>query len=216
MLFAQAVIAAPLSANAKTKRIPAGTTISLKLLTPLNTDSNTTGAEFSAILLNDQTAGNDVILPQGSLIRGSIQNIVPAKRLSRGAILYLDFDHIVTPNGRQLPVSLSITGRMDLTYDGGLTTTRGYGDAMKQDWEKTKHITKSAVDWGNDAFEDVGGGYWRIITLPAAAVGGAVGGGAYYAYSSVADLIKKGKDVNIPAGEVLNVVLTEPVDVPVI
>ncbi|MDR1327013.1 MAG: hypothetical protein LBJ74_01255 [Heliobacteriaceae bacterium] len=208
MLFAGAAIAAPFNANAKTKRIPAGTVISLKLLTPLTTSAANAGAEFSAILLNDQTAGNDIILPQGSLIRGNVQKIVAAKRLSRGAILYLDFDHIVTPNGRQLPVSLSITGRMDLTYDGGLTTTRGYGDAMKLDWEKTKDIVSDAIEWGSDT-----GG---TILVPFAAIGGGIGGGAYYAYSSVADLIKKGKNVYIHAGEVINVILTEPVDVPVI
>jgi len=217
VLLAQTAMAAtPFSAKAKTKRIPAGTKLSLQLLTPLTTISNQTGAEFSAILLTDQTAESDVILPMGSLVRGNITKIVPAKRLSKGAILYMDFDHVVTPNGRQLPLSLSIVGRTDLTYDGGVTTTRGYKEAVVQNWNETVDIAKTATEWGNETFEDFAGGYFRILTVPLAAIGGGVGGGAYYVYEGVADLIRKGKDVNIPKGEVLNVILTQPVDVPVI
>ena len=138
-LLAQASIAAPFNANAKTKRIPAGTKFTLELLNPVSTLTSA-GTEFSAILVTDQTADTDVILPSGSLVRGTVKQVVPAKRLSKGAVLYLDFDHVVTPNGRQLPLSLTVIGRPDMTYDGGITTTKGYGDAVKQNWDKTVDI----------------------------------------------------------------------------
>lgn len=208
----QSAFAAPFNANAKTKRIPAGTKFKLELLAPLST-VNSEGKDFSAILMTDQTADSDVILPSGSLVRGSVKNITPAKRLSRGAILYLDFDHVVTPNGRQLPLSLSIVGRTDMTYDGGITTTKGYADALKKNWERTKEITSNAVEWGNDVAND---GAVKYITVPIGAVGGAIGGGCYYIYDAIADLIRKGEDVNLKTGEVIEVILAEPVDVPVI
>ena len=104
LFLTQSVLAAPFNANAKTKRITAGTKFELKLMNPISTSTNLEGQEFQAILLTDQTQNDDVILPMGSLIRGSIKKIVPAKSLSRGAILYLDFDHVVTPNGRQIPL----------------------------------------------------------------------------------------------------------------
>ena len=140
----QIAMAAPFSGNAKTKRIPAGTTLSLKILNSVDTAYVTTGNEFKAMLLTDQKADetNDVILPMGSIVRGSIKGVIPAKRLSKGAVLYLDFDHVVTPNGRQIPLSLGITGRSDLTYDGGITTTRGYKDARVQTCKKSGNITK--------------------------------------------------------------------------
>ena len=116
---AQITFAAPFNANAKTKRIPAGTKFEMKLLTPVSTITSTEGAEFSAMLITDQTSDSDVILPMGSVVRGTISKIVPSKRMSKGAIVYMDFDHIVTPNGRQLPLTLNIIGRTDLTYDGG-------------------------------------------------------------------------------------------------
>ena len=208
----QSAFAAPFNANAKTKRIPAGTKFKLELLAPLSTMSSA-GNDFSAILLNEQAADSDVILPSGSLVRGRVKDVVPAKRLSRGAVLYLDFDHVVTPNGRQLPLSLSIVGRSDMTYDGGITTTKGYGDALKQNWEKTKEITSNAVEWGSDVAND---GPVKYITVPVGAIGGAIGGGCYYIYDGIADLIRKGADVNLKTGEVIEVILAEPVDVPVI
>lgn len=211
-LAVQTVCAAPFNANAKTKRIPAGTKFQLQLLTPLST-IRTSGEDFSAILLNDQTADSDVVLPSGSLVRGNIKNIIPAKRMSKGAILYLDFDHVVTPNGRQLPLSLSIVGRTDMTYDGGITTTRGYSDAIKQSWGKTVDITKNSVEWGNDIVND---GPAKYVTMPLAAIGGGIGGGAFFVYDAIADMIRKGKDVNISTGEVINVILVDPIDVPVI
>lgn len=211
-LLAQSAFAAPFNANAKTKRIPAGTKFQLQMLNPVSS-INSVGKDFSAILMNEQMNDNDVILPSGSLVRGSIKNIVPAKRLSKGAILYLDFDHVVTPTGRQVPLSLNIVGRADMTYDGGLTTTKGYGDAVKENWERTKEITTNAVEWGNDIVND---GPAKYVTVPLSAVGGAFGGGVYFVVDGIADLFRKGKDVQLYTNEVLNVILTEPVDVPVL
>ena len=211
-LLTQCAFAAPFNAKAKTKRIPAGTKFQLQMLNPLST-MNAAGKDFSAVLLTDTTADSDIILPSGSLVRGSVKDVVPAKRMSKGAILYLDFDHVVTPPGRQLPLSLNIIGRTDMTYDGGITTTKGYGDAVKQNWTKTCQITRTATDWGNDIVND---GPAKYVTVPISAVGGAIGGGAYFIGDSIADMIRKGKDVNIMTNEVLNVILVEPVDVPVL
>lgn len=213
-LLVQTASATPFNAKAKTKRIPAGTKFSLELLNPVSTSANVAGNEFTAIMITDQTADSDVILPMGSLVRGSIKKIEPAKRMSKGAVLYLDFDHVVTPNGRQLPLSLSIVGRTDMTYDGGITTTRGYKDALVENWHNTVDITKNATEWGGDVFDDI------IVAdqlmTGVGAIGGAIGGGAYYIYDGIADMIRKGKNVNLNKGDVVNVILVDPVDVPVI
>ena len=210
----QMTMAAPFSGNAKTKRIPAGTILSLKMLNTIDTSYSPTGSEFKAMLITDQKAddNDDVILPMGSIVRGSILGVNPAKRLSKGAVLYLDFDHVVTPNGRQIPLSLGITGRTDITYDGGITTTTGYKDAWLQTCKKSGHITKKTIAWG----ENVTDNGFKYVIVPFAALGGVFGTAGYFVYGSVADAIKKGKDVQIPQNEILNVELLEPVDVPVI
>ena len=213
---AQITFAGPFSANAKTKRIPAGTKLTVQLLSPVTTSANLEGTDFTAMLLTDQTADSDVILPMGTVVRGNISKITPAKRMSKGAILYMDFDHIVTPNGRQLPLSLNVIGRTDLTYDGGITTTRGYSDAFKITCEKSTDITKKSVDWG----KEVGSNYWngnlKYLSIPAGAIGGAFGTAGYFVYDSIADMIRKGKDVYLEKGEELQVILIDPIDVPVI
>ena len=149
LLAAQVTMAAPFNAKAKTKRIPAGTEFQLKMLNGLDSSVNTSGNSFSAMLLTDQ--------------RGDIQGIVQPKRMSKGAILYLNFDHVVTPNGRQLPLTLNVVGRSDMTYDGGLTTTKGYADAWKQTCTKSGRITKNAISWGEDVANDSG---WTYVTVP--------------------------------------------------
>ena len=159
---------------------------------------------------------SDVILPSGSLVRGVVNKVVPSQRLSRGAVLYMDFDHVVTPNGRQLPLSLSITGRTDLTYDGGITTTRGFGDAFKKTLDKSGEITVNAVEWSKDTFADTGKGYVKYVAVPVCAIGGAIGTAGYFVYDTVADIIRKGADVNLKTGDVVQVILVDPIDVPVI
>lgn len=212
----QAVVAEPFSAKAKTKRIPAGTQFSLQMQNSVSTFTNPEGADFSAILITDQTADKDVILPMGSLVRGTIKRIKPARRLSRGAVLYLDFDHVVTPNGRQIPLTMSVVGRTDISFDGGLVKNEFYKNALKENWQTTKSITKNSTKWGNDIADDVAGGYLRVITVPVCAVGGALGGGLYYVGDSLADTVKKGKQFVLNKGDTLNVILLQPIDVPVL
>ena len=209
----QMAISAPFSGNAKTKRIPAGTVLSLKLMNSIDTSYNTVGNDFSAMLITDQKAddNDDVILPMGSIVRGSVKGIQPAKRMSKGAILYLDFDHVVTPNGRQVPLSLNLADRNDTTYDGGITTTKGYRDAWRKTCTKSADITRNAVAWG----EGVTDNGFKYVVVPVAATGGAFGTAGYFVYGSIADMIKKGKNVQLYKDDIINVVLTEPIDVPV-
>ena len=211
----QITIAGTFSGNVKTKRIPAGTTLKLQLLSPVTSIANMEGQDFTAMLITDQTAESDVILPMGSVVRGNIKKIEPARRMSKGAIVHLDFDHVVTPNGRQLPLSLSITGRTDLTYDNGITTTRGYKDAFKQTCKKSGQITKNSVEWGKETGEDYWDGKMKYLSVPVGAIGGAIGTAGYFVYGSIADMIKKGEDVYLNKGEELNVILIDPIDVPV-
>jgi hypothetical protein len=213
IITTQMTLATPFSGNAKTKRIPAGTKFELKMLNSVDTSISTEGTSFNATLLNDQTADEDVILPSGSIVRGDVKGIVQPRRMSKGAVLYLNFDHVVTPNGRQLPLSLNVVGRTDTTYDGGITTTRGYSDAWRQTCTKSADITRNSISWGEDVTNDTG---WKYVVVPFTAIGGAIGTAGYFVYGSVADMVKKGAHVNIKKDEILNVILVDPIDVPVI
>lgn len=214
IIVTNAASALPFRADAKTRRIPAGTKLKLQLIDPVSTVAGSEGDAFSAMLLEDQSSGANIILPAGSVVRGSISKIKPIRRLSRGATIYLDFDHIVTPNGRQLPLVMSIYNRVDLTLDGGIYGSKGYGEALQKNWVKTVEITKTATQFGVDAGEDAFTGA-VYITAPICAVGGAMGGGAYLVGDSIIDLFRKGQDVILNQGAIIDVMLSYPIDVPV-
>ena len=212
-MFANTVFAAPFEADAKTKRIPAGTVLSLQLLSPIDTRTNAEGDYFNAMLLTEQVSGANVILPSGSVVRGCVRGITPPKRFSKGAVLYLDFDHVVTPSGRQLPLAMGLTGITHLTADGGIYGSLGYGEAVQENWQKTKEITSNAVDVGLSAEDTMPG--LQYLTTPFCAIGGAIGGAGYFIGDSIADMFRKGKSVYLKQGQVIGVQLTEPVDIPV-
>lgn len=213
--LASTVFAAPLKGDAQTRRIPAGTKLKLQLIDPISTQSGADGDYFSAMLMEDQKSATGVILPAGSIVRGSVNKIVKSKRFSRGAVLYIDFDHVVTPNGRQLPISLAVTNRANITYDGGLYETKGYGEAIKTNFNKSIEITKVSTRFGVDIGEKILGGAPLVLTVPLCSIGGAIGGGAYFFGDSTFDMFKKGQSVILNQGQQIDVVLVNAIDVPV-
>lgn len=204
-----------LKTDVETKRLQAGTKFNVQLLEPVSSSTGAEGDYFSAILLDNQNTKTHVILPAGSIIRGSVNKIVPNKMLSRGAIIFLDFDHIVTPNGRQLPLDMAVCGRVNVNLDGGVYVDKGYGEALKKNWGKTVDITSGATNKGIEAGDKIFNGGGKIITVPVCALGGALGGGIYLVGDSVIDLFRQGAEVELQQDQVLTVILTHPIDVPV-
>ena len=215
MLFASVntIEASTLKADAKTKRISAGTQFQLEFMQPVSTSSGLEGDFFTASLKNELTTGNTVMLPKGSIVRGSISTVNSAKRFSRGARLYLDFDHIVTPNGRQIPLDLNVVSFDKIYYDGGLYKNLGYGEAVKENLDQGIGITKRATEYGLSVRDDHPG--LEFITTPVCAVGGFFGGVGYWLGESIADMFRMGQDVYINQGDVLTVRLINPIDIPV-
>ena len=207
------VEASTFKADARTKRIPAGTVFQLEFLQPVNTYSGGMGDSFVATIKNEQASGANVILPAGTVVRGSVAQVKTAKRFSRGAKLYLDFDHVVTPTGRQIPLDLAVCQYDKIFYDGSLFKNHGYGEAVQLNYDKAVDITKNATAYGMKTADTAPG--LQYITAPCCAVGGFFGGVGYFIADSVADMFRKGSDVYINTGEVLNVKLMNPIDIPV-
>ena len=213
LCFANSVLAGTYKADVKTKRIAEGTIFQLEFTQPVSTSSNSDGDYFTAILKNELSADSTVILPEGSIIRGSISNVNLAKRFSRGAKLYLDFDHVVTPNGRQIPLDMAVSKFDKIYYDGGLYKNLGYGEAVQENFEHAKEITKSTTECGKSVESSHPG--LQYLTVPLCAVGGFLGGVGYYIGDGIADMFRKGQDVFINKGDIVEVRLMNPIDVPV-
>ena len=200
-------------ADARTKRIPAGTVFQLEFMQPVTTFSGSEGDSFVAVLRNEQSTKENIILPMGSVVRGSVSRVNTAKRFSRGAKLYLDFDHVVTPNGRQIPLEMAVCQFDNIFYDGALYRNLGYGEAVKNNYAKGVEITKNATEYGLKAGESAPG--IQYLTTPICAIGGFLGGAGYLIGDSIVDMFRKGQDVYINKGDILNVKLINPIDVPV-
>lgn len=207
------VQAGTFKADARTKRIPAGTIFQLEFLQPVGTFSGAMGDSFVATIKNEQSTDTGVIIPAGTVVRGSINEVKTAKRFSRGAKLYLDFDHVVTPAGRQIPLDMAVCQFENIYYDGGLYKNLGYGEAVKANYARGVEITKNSTAYGLKAGESAPG--MQFITTPFCAIGGAIGGAGYFIGDSIADMFRKGKEVNINTGDILTVKLINPIDIPV-
>ena len=208
-----AAYAGPFKADAKTKRIPAGTLLQLEFLQDVDTYANGMGDSFTAMIKNEQSSDTNVILPAGTVVRGSVADVKTSKRFSRGAKLYLDFDHVVTPAGRQIPLDMSVVSYEKIYYDGGLYKNLGYGEAVQKNFDRAKEITKNSTEYGLSVGDDHPG--LQFLTTPFCAIGGFIGGVGYFIGDSIADMFRKGEDVYIKAGNILTVRLVNPIDVPV-
>lgn len=213
LFVSNTVIAGAFKADARTKRIPAGTVFQLEFLQPISTFSGCEGDSFVATLKNELSTDANVILPSGSVVRGSVSKVNTAKRFSRGAKLYLDFDHVVTPNGRQIPLDMAVCQFDNIYYDGSLYKNLGYGEAIQKNYERAVEITKNATNYGMSAGESAPG--IQYLTTPICAVGGFIGGVGYWVGDGIADMFRKGQEVYINKGDVLKVKLINPIDVPV-
>ena len=164
---------------------------------------------FHHFLKEDKIVDGQIALPAGSVIRGTINKITPSKRLSRSAVIYFSFDHVVTPNGKQVPISAGLYGYSELTLDGGIYSGGNYGYAIQENWANAKNIVGKAINWGKGTGENL-----QYVFVPVGAIGGSIGGMVYYVGADIVDLFKKGNEVTLPAGTNLEILLTQPLDIP--
>jgi|GluameStandDraft_1065615.scaffolds.fasta_scaffold00108_73 hypothetical protein len=202
-----------IKADAQTKRIPMGTKLNLEAASTVTTELLRKGDMFSAYLTQDVYVDDVVVLPKGTIVRGNTADVVRKKRLSKSAILYLNFDHIVAPNGKQLPIRAGISSHMKLTNDGGIGGG-GYKEAFLENADKSGEIIAKSVDWGVNSGEELFKGGKFLIT-PFAALGGTVAGAGYLIGDSIADLFRKGQTIVITKGQRFTIMLLEPLDVPI-
>src|SRR5574344_430150 len=184
------------SADVEAIRIPEGTTLKLELMDGISSKTQFVGDEFSAMLKEDKKVNGRIALPAGTIIRGTLSSVKPARRLSRSAIVYLKFDHVVTPTGKQVPIGAGLYNYPELTVDGGIYQGGNYGYTVKQNWGTSKKILHNTIDWGKGT-----GNNLQYVCVPVGAFGGVLGGGGYSAGMDIANLFTKGNDVNLTQGK---------------
>lgn len=203
-----------MNANAQIKKLEEGTILKVKLQEPVGTQHLKAGAPFTVAVVDDIKEGKKIVVPQGTIIRGSLDYVSRAKRFSKGAILGLYFDHIVSPSGKQIPVDLALCNNKYLTYDGKLSTKTNYGTAIKQNAQNTKNIITKSTTWAWEKGDNILGGYPKYVFAPITAIVSTPVAGMYFLGDGIVDMFKKGDEIAINQGEILYIYLVKSVDMP--
>jgi len=109
---------------------PWGSVVHARLLTPLNSATSKKGDPVEALITAPLLASDHLILPEGSVIRGSVMQVQPARRLARNGQLRILFHEVAPPNGIQQKVETSLEGvavakgeHLKLDAEGGAQVT---------------------------------------------------------------------------------------------
>lgn len=208
------VNAAPLKADVSSEHIPAGTVIAVKTVDCTDSEKAATYDRFDVKTIADIIAGDKMILPKGTVIRGSVKFVQPTRMLSRDAAIYVKFDHLVSPTGDQIPVSLALHSTEIMTQDGGLGYDGNYKTASKQNVDNAGKIIKTMTKWGITTGEQAWNGWPKYVLTPCSSILSIPTSGLYLVGDQVVDLFKKGDNITINQGETINLMFIQGVDVP--
>jgi len=107
----------PEIAASMNSEIPEGTMVHARLTTPLNSASTQKGAEVEAVLSRPMVNDGKLILPQGSVLKGSVVQVQPAHFWKHNGQLRFVFRDLVLPNGVESKVQAMVQGVQSGTAD---------------------------------------------------------------------------------------------------
>lgn len=109
---------------------PTGSVVHARLETGLSSATAKVGDPVDAVITEPLIASNQLILPEGSVIKGSVIQVSPARRLGRNGRLRILFREVVPPNGIEQKVETNLEGvavakgeHLKLDNEGGAEVT---------------------------------------------------------------------------------------------
>lgn len=103
--------AAALGASAETANhvLPAGTTLYLRLVTPISTVESHLNQTVTAHVVREVEAGNQVVVPLGAVLAGRLDRLIPSSSPTDRARVRVIFGTIELAGAKPLPVSGRVT-----------------------------------------------------------------------------------------------------------
>jgi hypothetical protein len=178
--------------HAQSNQVIPGTQVRLTLLDGLSTSVAHNGDPFTAIVAEPVFLGNQLILPAGAKVHGTITAVDRPRYFSMfrgGASMNLAFSSIEVES-RIFPAKLSILS----IYSGGTEATKQRKDLKTVEGEDVQESRGIKGDVEDVAIGTAGGSTVGLIFshVLRGSVFGLVGGTAYV-------VAKKGKEVDLPA-----------------
>ena len=107
-----------------------GSIIHALLKTPLDSANSQKGEEVQAVMTEPLLNGSQLILPEGTVLKGSVLQVQPARRLHRNGQLRIVFHQVVPPKSAEQQVEASLEGvevksdeNLSLDSEGGAQAT---------------------------------------------------------------------------------------------
>ena len=177
-------------------QLSAGTKFNVYLQNAINTASASEGDTIVAVVQDGLMYGNDVIIPQGSLVYGTLKKARSATYGSRSGRVVIVFDKIVTPENQTYLISAE-------EIDFSVSNEGKLGESAKSAATSAAIGALLGLLFGALAGTDHIG---RSV-----AIGAGVGAGA----SAISSVAEKGVDAEIPSFTEIELTLTSPLNVSV-
>jgi len=158
------------------------------------------GDEFFAEVTTDVETDKGVIIPAGTIVHGCVKMIEEAKNMGRNGYINVDFDYLVTPDGREIPIHASLTTKENLAKGTAKAVARHAG-----------YTLLGGVAGGFLALNTLGLGAAVASNGYTIAGGAAVGG----LVGLTAAIIKKGNGFMIKPGDEFKIKIDSTIDMPV-
>jgi hypothetical protein len=202
------LLAAASPVFAQNRQILQGTQIRLTLLNGLSTSVTRNGDPFTAVVAEPVLLGTEVIIPAGARVNGVVGNITRPRHFGlvrSQASMNLTFQSIEIDR-HEYPVRMSLLALMDGSARGSgnnrkdVKIEEGFQVQQRRDIKGAATVMALGMGGGTVVgaiFSDVLRGFWI----------GTAGSAAYV-------MVKKGKDVELPAQTGMLVRTDSPVELP--
>lgn len=176
--------------------VPKGTIIMIKMDQSLHSASSRVGDPVSATVESDVYINNEIAIPAGSVVEGSVASVNPAGHVGKAGSIEVRFHLIKSTTGLNVPLQARIV-------------TSDNSGVLKGDSDQAQVLKTLGVAAGGTAAG-------TLMGTAAGGLLGSVGGGATFglAAGGLAGLgyaiMRQGKQVVIPSGARMSIVLDQP------
>lgn len=202
----------PVSIDASGQRLDPGFKLNIMFVSPISSDTSRVGDSFLAKTQDDLWVGDQLILPKGVTLRGRIDAVQKPGFFSKGGLIRLSFDHLLSPTGELQPVSLDVdasSAKMSRQRNA-LYTDPGIGKKLDQSLDAGIDTFKAFHQHGLDYAKEKGG-FIGAVGVPLGTTAGIVSGTATTAGQSVKAVFGRGESIVVQPGDVFTLTLTRPV-----
>lgn len=213
--------------SAETPLPPCNLLAHAQLVTPLSSAATPKDASVEAVLSQPLVSADQLIFPQGTLLKGSVVQAQPARRFGRNGKLRIVFNELVPPGGAEQKLTANLEGiqageeeNVKLDSEGGTRATpskkryvpTGMAVALAvasyEDSDAEDGVTSSAGGSRQGAFGGAAG--FKLVGILVGAFAHsrplALGMGLYgVSRSAYANFLTRGREVVFPKGTAMEI-----------